>query len=63
MTKLDKKACPLYISAEKPVSEIEEKTYQKEEYDLLISTDKCSYRWWDSSAYITFPEFVSYFCT
>ena len=31
-----------YISAEKLVSETEEKTYQKEEYDLLISTDKCS---------------------
>ena len=28
----------------KPVSEIEKKMYQKEEYDLLISTDKCSYR-------------------
>ena len=65
-SKFDKtwqKSMSFYISAEKPVSEIGQKKYQKKEYDLLISTDKCSYRWWDISAYITFPEFISYFCT
>ena len=60
--KASQKCMSSYISAEKPVSKTEKKICQKGEYDLLISTDKCSYRWWDIFTYITFPEFLFHFC-